>query len=63
MAPAAAVHHEIHAVRGRSRIALVPFRTCETEQLPLLPGIPQIVLNPYNCQIEYIGFHISILIY
>lgn len=30
----------------------LPFRNCETEQLPLLPGIPQIVLNPYNCQIE-----------
>ncbi|CUX36005.1 conserved hypothetical protein [Agrobacterium sp. NCPPB 925] len=57
------MHHEIHAVRGRSRAALVPFRSCETEQLPLLPGIPQIVLNPYNCQIEYIGFHISIMIY
>ncbi|EPR22606.1 hypothetical protein L902_22085 [Agrobacterium radiobacter DSM 30147] len=28
------------------------FRNCEMEQLPLLPGIPQIVLNPYNCQIE-----------
>lgn len=28
------------------------FRSCKMEQLPLLPGIPQIVLNPYNCQIE-----------
>jgi len=34
--------------------ALRPFRSrnCEMEQMPLLPGIPQIVLNPYNCQIE-----------
>lgn len=47
----------------RSRAALAPFRSCEKKQLPLLPGIPQIVLNPYNCQIEYIGFHISIMIY
>lgn len=36
----------------RSRAALAPFRSCEKKQLPLLPGIPQIVLNPYNCQIE-----------
>ncbi|TQN63180.1 hypothetical protein FLX27_00750 [Agrobacterium tumefaciens] len=38
-------------------------RRCEMEQMPLLPGISQIVLNPYNCQIEYIGLHISIVIY
>lgn len=44
-------------------LRLLRFRNCEMEQLPLLPGIPQIVLNPYNCQIEYIGFHISIMIY
>ncbi|KNY35189.1 hypothetical protein YA62_008365 [Agrobacterium sp. LC34] len=38
-------------------------RSCEMEQMPLLPGIPQTVLNPYNCQIEYIGLPISIMLY
>ncbi|HBT69846.1 MAG TPA: hypothetical protein DEB63_18450 [Agrobacterium sp.] len=45
--------------------AFSPFRSrrCEIKQMPLLPGIPQTVLNPYNCQIEYVAQHISIMIY
>jgi hypothetical protein len=37
---------------GEAALRSFRFRNCEMDQLPLLPGIPQIVLNPYNCQIE-----------